>query len=293
MRHRSIFFRIRNYCALYAVGFVSRMCGVSLSSLALWREGYITLSGDLRDTGEVFLLRHILPLISGHSVKEVVVFDVGAHQGEYSRYALASDARVRVHAFEPSTEPLHRLEKIAPNYGGRMTVVPFAVGEVDGMTSFFAASSRSIETFDDTEFSSRDRGALVYFGKEFQEVVVPMVSIDTYRIQSNVAYVDVLKIDVEGFEREVLRGAYDSLQQGAIGIVQFECNPYVSERGILEKDLVSLLPHHDCFRLSRWGLIPLFSERESHLKIHALHNICAIPRGFVKKVRDAGYVRGL
>ena len=54
--------------------------------------------------------------------------------------------------------------------------------------------------------------------------MVRMETIDSYMKDEGVADIDLLKIDVEGYELEVLEGAKDALERGRIKAILAECH---------------------------------------------------------------------
>lgn len=79
----------------------------------------------------------------------------------------------------------------------------------------------------------QDRGIAV---QEKQEAV-SLKTLDGYCEEKNIQAVDFLKIDVEGHELEVLRGAERMLKGGRIGIIQFEYGGCNIDSRVFLKDL--------------------------------------------------------
>jgi FkbM family methyltransferase len=132
-----------------------------------------------------------------------IVFDVGGHIG-YTALLFASLGR-QVHVFEPGSNNLPYLHSnldCKPN----VVVVPSAVGAiagsgllmVEGLTGQNNTLLPSAESF-----RSTSRDAFVRARTHWEEVAV--TTLDEY--SKEVAPPDVIKIDVEGFEFEVLQGA--------------------------------------------------------------------------------------
>jgi hypothetical protein len=72
-------------------------------------------------------------------------------------------------------------------------------------------------------------------------VVVPVNTLDRYCEASGVAHVDLLKVDVEGGELDVLKGAGGLLGRKAVSLVQFEySSAWISARVYL-KDAIEYL----------------------------------------------------
>jgi FkbM family methyltransferase len=132
-----------------------------------------------------------------------LVVDVGANTGFYSLLAAASSRRARIHAFEPLAEVADALSKnVWLNRRERRTrLCSEAVGDLIGEVPLYVpdGSHGLIETS-----ASLDPG--------FKESLrgfdtVPATSLDAHLARHPGLHVSVLKIDVEGQEHRVLRGA--------------------------------------------------------------------------------------
>jgi FkbM family methyltransferase len=69
----------------------------------------------------------------------------------------------------------------------------------------------------------------------------------------DLATVGLVKIDVEGFEVEVLRGAHLFLEQCGPELIQIEFNHHQLFRGHTLFSMASMLPHYNVFRLVPFG----------------------------------------
>lgn len=136
------------------------------------------------------------------------VFDVGANIGLYSVIAAQRiSSSGRVYAFEPVLENLAFLRNNLELNGvsDRVEVQETAVGEVDGELEIFL-SNRQIGTHSAAK-ESIGKGASV------KSVKVPMRSIDAFVASHGISRIDVVKIDVEGYDGQVLQGALQTLRQ--------------------------------------------------------------------------------
>jgi FkbM family methyltransferase len=127
----------------------------------------------------------------------MTVFDVGGHNGFYSLLAWRLvGVNGTVVAFEPSPRERRRLRINLRLNRARVRIEPLAVGDRAGTTELFVVRGR------ETGFNSlRAPG-----GQRSKRVLVPVTTLDDYVHDGN-RHVDVLKIDVEGGERNVLMGA--------------------------------------------------------------------------------------
>lgn len=128
-------------------------------------------------------------------------FDVGANIGSYS--ILLAEIGASVTALEPAPDTFELLaENIAIN-GYDISAVRAAAGSFNGTISF-SAGADSLNRID-------PNGSMV----------VPLVTLDLL-LGDRVA--DGVKIDVEGFEIDVLRGCEASLAERRIKLIQLEWN---------------------------------------------------------------------
>lgn len=139
------------------------------------------------------------------------VFEVGAHIGYITLYfSHLVGERGRVRAFEPGE---NNLPYTRQNLGqrGNITLVEKAVGDHDGHVSFYledlsGQNNSMIPQYPGltSSFESAARRASV------REVTVELVTLDSH-IAATGQRPDFLKIDVEGAELGVLKGAHDLL----------------------------------------------------------------------------------
>jgi FkbM family methyltransferase len=135
----------------------------------------------------------------------MTVLDVGAHHGLYS---LLASKRVgksgRVRSFEPSPrERKYLTQNLGINRCRNVQVESFALGSSAGQAELFM-----VEGIEDGCNSLRPPAAEVTTTK----VTVEVRSLDEYLAQQRIEKVDFIKLDVEGAEIEVLRGATRLLQ---------------------------------------------------------------------------------
>jgi FkbM family methyltransferase len=127
--------------------------------------------------------------------------DVGANVGSYS--ILAGELGAEVIAFEPASDTFALLaENVALN-GYPVQTIQAAAGSVCGSARF-----------------TNGRDCVNHLDPE-GDVETAMVTVDSI---INGRTVDGMKIDVEGFELEVLRGCEQALSESRIRLIQLEWN---------------------------------------------------------------------
>jgi FkbM family methyltransferase len=134
-------------------------------------------------------------------VRDRKVFDIGANIGIFA--LLAASRGAKVFAFEPSRMVRAQLElNITLNgFEERVTIVPEAVSDSEGMVHFF-----------ETRDGNWGVGRIFSYGHsagKSSDYVVPTKTLDHFI--SELGMPDVAKIDIEGAEWLVLKGAPNTL----------------------------------------------------------------------------------
>jgi FkbM family methyltransferase len=139
--------------------------------------------------------------------------DAGANKGDWTATLLSVSPSASGVLFEPSAELAGMLRK---RFAGnpRIEVLEAALGESIGSATLFDEGAAG-------ETSSLVPGVSFAHGRPRE---VPLTVVDDELEARGMDRVDVLKIDVEGFDLSVLRGAKRLLRDQRVGVVQFEYN---------------------------------------------------------------------
>jgi FkbM family methyltransferase len=139
-----------------------------------------------------------------------VFFDVGAHIGYFSLKAARTVGNTgRVVSFEPNPETLEVLrDNVKVNDARNVTVEPIACTDREQMLTLFAAP------ISNSGASSLARANAAISPEEAPRAYsVRGRRIDDVVRELNLSRLDAMKIDVEGAELQVLRGAFESLKR--------------------------------------------------------------------------------
>ncbi len=162
------------------------------------------------------------------------LLDIGAYHGVYS---VVAGRRVKnggcIFAFEPSPRERRRLRLHLLWNGIRCArVEPFAVGGAASETSFFQVVSG-----DPTRNGLKPPATDDTVGK----ITVKTISLDQYVAEAGIRKVDVMKLDVEGGELEVLRGATGMFNQFRPILICEVLDETTQVWGYKAREIISLL----------------------------------------------------
>jgi len=154
--------------------------------------------------------------------RDPVVFDVGANKGDYVALIMeaARGRRVTVHAFEPDTQVAAKLRERFTDLAA-LHIVTKGLSDSPGELEFTRYSQNTLSSFhkDDSMPGSvrKDLG---------REVVrIPLTTLDAYCQEQGIERIDHLKINTEGHDLFVLRGASGLIAARRIERIQFEFSP--------------------------------------------------------------------
>lgn len=150
----------------------------------------------------LFFLRDTLQALSAATTNPMVFTDIGANIGQHSLFM--SRFADQIYAFEPFAPVRDRLQyHIHLNQVRNIQVHAVGLSQRDELLPFFAPTGRNqgIGSFDSTTISKGNVDA----GK------LQLVNGDAYLAMQRMQAPALMKIDVEGFEKNVLLGLRDTL----------------------------------------------------------------------------------
>lgn len=145
-----------------------------------------------------------------------IVLDIGANFGYYSVITAKKCDRGMVYAFEPDNRNFNYLKaNFELNKLQNMQVFPLALGDKTGKVKF----SQGKRHMGSSHIST---------SSEF-DYQVDMMTLDTFATQNNINLVNVILIDVEGFELLILKNATELISRSPNLYVFIEYNPITLE----------------------------------------------------------------
>jgi len=163
---------------------------------------------DPQQNGEYLVLETVLPHCS-------VFFDIGANKGEWTNFILENkkDNSLKCYLFEPGLTAFGYLQQRFKN-NNTIELKNSAVSNVPGLLDFYEEENAG-------GMSSAVKG---WANNPIKLIQVACTTVDEEIDSKKIAFLDFMKIDVEGFDLKVIEGACQSLADQKIGILQFEYN---------------------------------------------------------------------
>lgn len=149
-----------------------------------------------------------------------VLFDVGGHIGEYTEAFLKQFPDGRSFVFEPSAAHVGLLRRRLGE-DDRVSILPVGLSDRSGEVPLYKDGEV-------TGLASLTPRRLDHLGIKLEaSEIVTLTTLDAVVEERNIERIDLLKIDVEGHDLAVLRGAERAFEKKLVKLVQFEfggCN---------------------------------------------------------------------
>lgn len=254
---------------------LSTFLKVNLLGIAYKSRG-IGLSSNSYENGEALFVKNKLLDVLGKNTF-YTFFDVGQNKGEYTNLLLGLNCNSEIHGFEPNNS---LRSSLLSRYSGHSNIIlnEFGLGSTEEKKELFIKSNTSF-----SGHSSLYRDVFNHLRKkdEINESLVQITTLENYCKKNKIKTIDFLKIDVEGHELEVLKGAGHLLCK--IKVIQFELNDVHVISKVYLKDFYEILSEFDLFRLTRNGMIPLKTYTPKN-EVFQIQNIIAINKKCIKQI---------
>lgn len=195
--------------------------------------------------GEPYAVDYILKYFKDENCLRI--FDIGANRGQYLTMLLSKRSQLEIHCFEPQKDAFTTLFKKYHD-SQLVTLNNFALGNMTGEITLYKDCTQS-------EYASLYHAHYTQYNKTLDlKETVKIDTLDHYCSSNQIDFIHLLKIDTEGHELEVLKGAEDMIGQKKIKFIQFEFGLASIESRIFLKDFFQMLTDYDIFRILPNGL---------------------------------------
>ena len=173
------------------------------TGISLFRTSRLPVGTDYRKT-----IRNLFDLDDIQTV-----FDVGANVGQFCLHCSEIFRRSRIYSFEPINETFQILQGQTRKVKN-IHCFNQACGDEVGSTEVFLQSRSTV--------NSLNPKVNVRASEEQSTQLVDITTIDAFCAKNEISSIDILKIDTEGFDLNVLKGARKMLSQRRIRFVLIE-----------------------------------------------------------------------
>ena len=176
------------------------------------------------------------------------ILDIGAHKGEFSQHIHRWLPQARIIAFEPLADCFAQLKNNCSEISN-FTAVNMGVGDKTGEEeinrSEFSPSSSL------RPMAKLHKEAYPHTAKSWKETI-QLTTLDDFGKKNPFGEKLLVKIDVQGLEDAVIRGATDTLKHATIVIVETSFQP-LYEGQPLFSDVYHILKEHGFTYSGSWG----------------------------------------
>lgn len=157
--------------------------------------------------------------------EEPVIFDVGANDGESIERFKKIFSKSKIYSFEPDDNAFQRLKK---NYYNKenIEIFDFGISNRDGNQQFYSYDHDKISSLMRLDANSKlfkSRKIAKNSGEDFEKLKdIKILKLDSFVKDKNIPRINILKIDVQGYEPEVIEGAKYLIENNKIDIIEME-----------------------------------------------------------------------
>ena len=222
-----------------------------------------------RQSGETNFVTSILPQIDEEGM---AVLDVGANEGDFIAAVVGHSKHLKILGIEPHPSTFARLKRRFQSLSDRVSVLNIGAGNIETTMSLY-------------DYSDGDGTGHASLLKDVIEGIrhgvstsweVPIRRLDDV-IATRQAEIALIKIDVEGFELDVLRGLENTIKSQRVKFIVIEFNEMNVVSGVFVKNFIDLLKEYRPYRLLPEGrLLPLTPYHALFVELFAYQNIVFI-----------------
>jgi FkbM family methyltransferase len=196
--------------------------------------------------------RALAPVIARLVPTDAVVFDVGAHAGQFTKLFARAASQGRVYAFEPGSYARAILRTaVWLNRLGNVEIVPLALGAAAGL----ARLQVPVKASGSYGFGLSHLGAPAERWRAVAQELVALSTIDAVAAALALDRLDFIKADIEGWELALLRGGEQTLRRFRPSLLIELSQPHLARAGDRLADAFAFLQElgYAAFELTRAG----------------------------------------
>ena len=179
--------------------------------------------------------------------------DVGANKGQSARYIRSCFPHARIHCLEPIKDTF----EILKGNGKKLNLICHNVA--------LGASKGEVEVEVDVQNRLSTRNSLVkennvHSATSVKTETVQVLTLTNFCELNNIREIDFLKIDTEGYDLEVLKGATELLESNAVSFIQAEVS--MNPHNTFHVDFVEVKKFLESYNYVLFGIYEQKQERD-------------------------------
>jgi len=224
------------------------------------------------------LLSDVAFLIHDRDVR--VIFDVGANVGFVTYQFQKRFPMADIYCFEPNPNVFNKLTQ---NYVNDKNIHPVHKGMADQSGELFFNLNSNTGT---SSFLTPTKYHKTHQAKhQLDPVTVPVITIDEFSQEENITHIDILKLDIEGYELKALQGAEKLLNTQKIDIIFTEiCILRQYEEQVLFHELTAFLENKNYYLYN----VDSFCGQETPIRQAVIANAVYISSNF-RKILESNF----
>ena len=198
-----------------------------------------------------------------------ILFDVGANYGQTIDEFTEVFQNNTIHSFEPSPAVFEFLKK-KTSTAKNIHIWNYGIGSSPKYLTLNENTNQNMSSF--LKMGSDGWGLIE------RKTSVPVITIDQFCEENKIEKIDVLKIDTQGFELEVFKGAKRCMNENRIGLLYFEVTFIDMYKGLPTFgelydfainngfELVTIYPIKYKNKMAGWTDVLLKNKKYNHIK---------------------------
>ena len=189
----------------------------------------------------------LLPLVK--RIKKInTLIDIGSNKGQFILLCLKFFPKIKIYSFEPIKEILER-QKNFLKFKKKINTFNFGIGNKKKNLNFFITKRKDSSSF--LTFNASDHYNSDYLSIEKRSIKIR--KLDQILKNKNLIRPILIKIDVQGYELEVLKGAIKILSKTDYLLVEVSKNRMYNKQAV-EKDVINFLKNKKfvILKSSKW-----------------------------------------
>lgn len=147
-----------------------------------------------------------------------VIFDCGANIGFVTYQFLKRFKNATIYSFEPNPSVFSVLKKSTEN-NKNVFVFNKGIGNENLNLNFYKNNNTGTSSFlEPNDFHK------AHLARKYEKIEIPIVSIANFCKENKIDKIDILKLDIEGFELNALKGCEKMLEKNQVDFIYTEVN---------------------------------------------------------------------